>query len=56
MRTILWVVDFDNGMSIIVNASTVLVAVKNAIWGYNKNALPKMTPKRIIKIVPFEED
>ena len=51
MKTVLWTVDFNNGMQMYVSASTVLVAIKNAVWGYNKDrgTLP-ITAKDVVKV------
>ena len=51
MKTKLWTVDFSNGKRMFVSASTVLVAIKNAVWGYNKDSgNEKITPKQVIMI------
>lgn len=37
MKTILWTVDFSTGARMYVSASTVKMAIKNAVEGYNKD-------------------
>lgn len=37
MRNYLWTVDFDNNCRMYVSASTILMAIRNAVWEYNKN-------------------
>lgn len=52
MKTSLWQIDFDNEQSVIVSTSTILMAIKNAVWGYNKDSLaPKVNSSNIVKVV-----
>lgn len=37
METKLWTVDFSTGARMFVSASTVKMAIKNAVQGYNKD-------------------
>jgi len=51
MKTVLWTVDFSNGMRMYVSASTISVAIKNAVWGYNRDSgALKITAKDITKV------
>ena len=51
MKTSIWTVDFDNGKRIYVSATTVLAAVKYAVWGYNKDSDSlQIFPKNIIQV------
>lgn len=49
MKTVLWTINFDTGKIIYVSASTILVAIKNAVWGYNKDHAGKMSPKNVVR-------
>jgi len=37
MKSNLWTVDFNTGARMFVSASTVKIAIKNAVQGYNKD-------------------
>lgn len=37
MKTVLWTIDFNTGARIFVSASTVKIAIRNAVEGYNKD-------------------
>lgn len=53
MKTQIWTVDFDLGhrhSRIYVSASTVILAIKNAVWGYNKSTGENINSKRIVKV------
>ena len=51
MKSVLWTVDFSNGMQMYVSASTILVAIKNAVWGYNRDSGSlKITAKDVVKV------
>jgi len=51
MKTVLWTVDLNSGLRMYVSASTVLVAVKNAVWGNNKDdSYMKITAKDITMV------
>lgn len=60
MKTKLWTVDFDLGFRrsrLYVSAPTVLVAVKNAVWGYNKDSeAPKVSSKQITMVCQRQID
>ena len=50
METTLWTVEFSNGRKMYVSASTILVAIKNAVWGYNKDSSPlRIHPRDVVK-------
>lgn len=50
VESVLWTVDFDIGARMYVSASTVLNAIKNAIWGYNKDMNGSLKPKNIVNV------
>lgn len=50
VESILWTVDFNTGARMYVSATTILNAVKNAVWGYNKDMNEKIAPKNIVSV------
>lgn len=50
MKTYLWTVDFNNGFGMYVSATTILTAIKNAVWGYNKDYNTRITSKNIVSV------
>ena len=57
MKTYLWTVDFNNNFRMYVSAPTVLIAIKNAIWGYNKdmNESIKSSSITAVRLGKFED-
>ena len=57
MKTSLWTVEFDNGQAVIVSARTVLMAIRNGVWGYNKDSgRPPLKSSNVIKVYHGTDD
>lgn len=50
MKIDLWTIDFDTGYRMYVSASTVKTAIKNAVWGYNKDFNTNINSKRVTMV------
>lgn len=50
MKTVLWTIDFNTGFRMYVNATTIKIAIKNAVWGYNKDFNTNINSKQITMV------